>query len=111
MRCTEFLTYVGHGLKGACSWWQIHNVELYPGKGGQLARAAGTSATLVSRGQPSFTRGFAHPCYSLLGPPNCSFERHPEGLTVDTPCPDCLQSLPCNSRWLSLFCDPASMWG
>jgi len=29
---------------------QIHNVELLPGKGGQLCRAAGTSATLVSRG-------------------------------------------------------------
>ena len=29
---------------------QIHNVELYPGKGGQMARAAGTSATLISRG-------------------------------------------------------------
>jgi ribosomal protein L2 len=29
----------------------IHNVELLPGRGGQLARAAGTSATLVSRGE------------------------------------------------------------
>lgn len=28
----------------------IHNVELLPGRGGQLARAAGTSATLISRG-------------------------------------------------------------
>ena len=32
---------------------QIHNVELLPGRGGQLARAAGTSATLVSRGARS----------------------------------------------------------
>ena len=27
----------------------IHNVELYPGKGGQLARTAGASAILVRR--------------------------------------------------------------
>jgi large subunit ribosomal protein L2 len=31
---------------------QIHNVELLPGRGGQMARAAGTSATLISRGVP-----------------------------------------------------------
>ena len=28
----------------------IHNVELHPGRGGQMARAAGTAATLVSKG-------------------------------------------------------------
>lgn len=28
---------------------QIHNIELHPGKGGQLARAAGTSAQLVAK--------------------------------------------------------------
>lgn len=28
----------------------IHNVELLPGKGGQMARSAGTSCTLISRG-------------------------------------------------------------
>ena len=30
----------------------IHNVEILPGKGGQLARAAGTAAVVVSRGVP-----------------------------------------------------------
>lgn len=34
----------------------IHNVELYPGKGGQMARAAGTVATLVSKGVISSCR-------------------------------------------------------
>lgn len=29
----------------------IHNVELRPGRGGQMARSAGTSCTLISRGQ------------------------------------------------------------
>ena len=28
----------------------IHNVELLPGRGGQMARSAGTSCTLISRG-------------------------------------------------------------
>ena len=28
----------------------IHNVELYPGRGGQLARSAGVGAVLVSKG-------------------------------------------------------------
>ena len=28
----------------------IHNVELYPGGGAQMARSAGTSATLVGKG-------------------------------------------------------------
>ncbi len=28
----------------------LHNVEMHPGKGGQLARSAGTSARLVSKG-------------------------------------------------------------
>ena len=31
----------------------IHNVELRPGGGGKLVRAAGTSAVLVSKGVPS----------------------------------------------------------
>ena len=29
----------------------IHNVELLPGRGGQMARSAGTSCTLISRGE------------------------------------------------------------
>ena len=37
----------------------IHNVELYPGRGGQMARAAGTSATLVSKGTPPSCGKFA----------------------------------------------------
>jgi large subunit ribosomal protein L2 len=33
----------------------VHNVELHPGKGGQLARAAGTSCTLVDKnGKPGY---------------------------------------------------------
>ena len=32
----------------------IHNVELRPGKGGQLARAAGTSCTLVKKGDDGY---------------------------------------------------------
>ena len=36
----------------------VHNVELRPGKGGQLARAAGTSCTLVKKGErPAGARG------------------------------------------------------
>lgn len=31
---------------------QVHNIELRPGKGGQMVRAAGTSATLISKGVP-----------------------------------------------------------
>lgn len=31
----------------------LHNVEMNPGKGGQLARSAGTAARLVSRGMRS----------------------------------------------------------
>jgi hypothetical protein len=31
---------------------QVHNIELRPGKGGQMVRAAGTSATLISKGAP-----------------------------------------------------------
>jgi len=27
----------------------IHNIELYPGKGGQLVRSAGTSAQILGR--------------------------------------------------------------
>ncbi len=34
---------------------QIHNIEMKPGKGGQLARAAGASAQLVAREQPHAT--------------------------------------------------------
>lgn len=33
---------------------QIHNVELRPGRGGQLARAAGASATLVKKGDDGY---------------------------------------------------------
>ncbi|EIE20667.1 ribosomal protein L2 [Coccomyxa subellipsoidea C-169] len=33
---------------------QIHNVELRPGKGGQMARSAGTSATLIARGADGY---------------------------------------------------------
>lgn len=33
-----------------CREAQIHNVEMNPGKGGQMVRAAGTAATLVSKG-------------------------------------------------------------
>ena len=29
----------------------LHNVEMHPGKGGQLARSAGTAARLVTKGQ------------------------------------------------------------
>jgi large subunit ribosomal protein L2 len=33
----------------------VHNLELHPGRGGQLARAAGTSCTLVDKnGRPGF---------------------------------------------------------
>ena len=28
---------------------QIHNIELYPGKGGQLVRSAGNSAQLMAK--------------------------------------------------------------
>ena len=28
----------------------LHNVEMYPGRGGQLARSAGTAARLVTKG-------------------------------------------------------------
>lgn len=31
---------------------QVSNVELYPGRGGQLARSAGVAATLISKGAP-----------------------------------------------------------
>ena len=44
---------------------QIHNVELLPGRGGKLARAAGTSSVLVSKGAP------ARP------PPSCAFLEEP----------------------------------
>ena len=33
----------------------LHNVEMNPGKGGQLARSAGTAARLVSKGMSSDT--------------------------------------------------------
>lgn len=34
---------------------QIHNVELYPGRGGQLARSAGTSCTLIKKGDDGYS--------------------------------------------------------
>lgn len=44
---------------------EIHNVELYPGRGGQLARAAGTAAVLMGKGackvQPLFPMAVAAP--------------------------------------------------
>ena len=40
----------------------IHNIELIPGKGGQIARAAGTSATLVSKGELDVA---VHSCYAF----------------------------------------------
>ncbi|KAK9814113.1 hypothetical protein WJX72_000818 [[Myrmecia] bisecta] len=33
---------------------QLHNIELVPGKGGQLVRSAGTSATLISKGTDGY---------------------------------------------------------
>ena len=33
---------------------QIHNIEMQPGRGGQLARAAGTSCTLVKKGTDGY---------------------------------------------------------
>lgn len=43
------MALAGAGLP-ACV--QVHNIELRPGKGGQMVRAAGTSATLISKGAP-----------------------------------------------------------
>lgn len=34
---------------------QVHNVELYPGRGGQLARAAGAFASIVRKGEDGYT--------------------------------------------------------
>ena len=53
----------------------IHNLELSPGKGGQLVRSAGTSATLMSRDQgkaqiklPSGEiRRVSEKCYAVVG--------------------------------------------
>ncbi len=36
-------------LSGIPTGTQIHNIELYPGKGGQLVRSAGTSAQLMAK--------------------------------------------------------------
>ena len=53
----------------------IHNVELLPGRGGQIARSAGTSCTLVSRGalcilyrnnMPIFFSSLLHACNEKL---------------------------------------------
>jgi hypothetical protein len=54
------------GSKDGLLCLQIHNVELHPGKGGQLARAAGTSAVLVSRGIT-----FRSPCVFWTGMDIC----------------------------------------
>ena len=43
---------------------QISNVELYPGRGGQLARAAGVAATLISKGVQCW-RGASRACVML----------------------------------------------
>lgn len=48
---------------------KIHNIELFPGRGGQLCRAAGTFATMLAKEQegyailrlPSGTGQFIHP--------------------------------------------------
>ncbi len=33
-------------------WYnQVHNIELYPGKGGQLVRSAGNAAQLMAKGR------------------------------------------------------------
>lgn len=47
----------------------VHNVELYPGKGGQLARAAGMSAQLMAKEGP----------YALLRLPSSELRRVPVG--------------------------------
>jgi len=55
---------------------QIHNIELYPGRGGQMVRSAGTSATLVSKGEDGFgliklpsgeQRAFLLKCTATIG--------------------------------------------
>jgi len=45
---------VGHALtlRAIPLGTQLHNVELKPGKGGQIARAAGTSVTLAAKDEP-----------------------------------------------------------
>jgi large subunit ribosomal protein L2 len=43
----------------------IHNVELLPGKGGQMARSAGTSCTLISRGYSLTPLPPLSPIYTL----------------------------------------------
>jgi large subunit ribosomal protein L2 len=53
----------------------IHNIELHPGKGGQIARSAGTSATLMARFEgyaqiklPSGEiRKVSEKCYATIG--------------------------------------------
>jgi hypothetical protein len=61
---------------------QIHNVELRPGKGGQMARSAGTSATLIARGNPSsllHTVMSSIPCSAVpkrIGQDSLLFDHH-----------------------------------
>lgn len=57
----------GHAmkLKNIPVGTQIHNIELRPGKGGQMARAAGTSAQLIAR----------EGAYALLRLPSGEFRR------------------------------------
>ena len=38
----------------------LHNVEMHPGRGGQLARSAGTAARLISKGVPSLSAILLH---------------------------------------------------
>ncbi len=54
---------------------QVHNVELYPGKGGQIMRSAGTSAAVIAKEGPyvqlklpsgEVRRVFAN-CYATIG--------------------------------------------
>ncbi len=53
----------------------IHNIELKPGAGGQLVRAAGTSAVLVSKSAPLLKIGPSH------GSPDIS-NQQAEGIAV-----------------------------
>ncbi len=54
---------------------QVHNVELYPGRGGQIVRAAGTSAQVVAKEgnfvtlklPSSEVRMFRKECYATIG--------------------------------------------
>jgi large subunit ribosomal protein L2 len=54
---------------------QVHNVELYPGKGGQIVRGAGTSATIIAKEDKYVhlkissgeIRRFFSDCYATIG--------------------------------------------